>query len=153
MLGHVEQPYRAPTPLSIARILVATDFEHGAADPVVHVAATLARSMRAALHVLCVLEALMYTPKDMASFVEREPARAHPEASRKMTELVHRLRALGLENTTHSIEFGIPVDVIERRTEEGRFDLVVLGTGRRAASATHLMTRLKVPVLAVPSSV
>jgi nucleotide-binding universal stress UspA family protein len=68
-----------------------------------------------------------------------------------MNELVRRLRGRGLEKITESIEFGIAVDVIQRRAEEGGFDLVVLGTGRRATAAAHLMGRLAMPILGVPS--
>jgi nucleotide-binding universal stress UspA family protein len=143
------QPYRGPAPVSIQRILIATELE-AASETAVEIGTTLAQATRASVHLLCVLEAIMYSPPTMVSLVKEAPEKTHPEASRKMTELVRRLRKAEIENVRSSIEFGIAVDVIQRRAEEGSFDLVVLGAGRRGTSATRLITRLKIPVLAVP---
>ena len=93
----------------------------------------------------------MYSPPTMVDLVKRAPEKTHPGATRKMAELVQRVTTKGIEEVTSSIEFGIAVDVIQRRAEEGHFDLVVVGTGRRATTATHLTLRLAIPVLAVPS--
>jgi nucleotide-binding universal stress UspA family protein len=150
MLGHVNQPYRAPAAVSIRRMLIATELE-APSDNAIEVGITLALATGASVHLLCVLEALMYSPPDMVDLVNRAPEKTHPEATRKMKELVQRVTARGIEEVTSSIEFGIAVDVIQRRAEDGFFDIVVLGTGRQATAATHLTQRLSIPVLAVPS--
>lgn len=146
----MNQPYRAPAAVSIRRMLIATELEV-ASEGAVEVGVALALAAGCSVHFLCVLEAIMYSPPRMAALVELAPEKTHPEATRKMAELVRRVTERGLEHVTSSIEFGIAVDVIQRRAEEDGFDLVVVGTGRRATAATHLTQRLGIPVLAVPS--
>jgi nucleotide-binding universal stress UspA family protein len=150
MLDHVNQPYRAPAEVSIRRILVATELE-AASEAAVEIGVALAIATRASVHVLCVLEALMYSPPNMALLVKRAPEQTHPEATRKMVALVRKIEAQGVQEVASSIEFGIAVDVIQRRVERGRFDLLVLGAGRRGTAASHLTQRLSIPVLTVPS--
>jgi nucleotide-binding universal stress UspA family protein len=134
----------------IKRILVATHFDT-TMTAVIDAAATLARTTGASVHVLCVLEALMYATPEMAMWAERDP-RTHPEVSRSLEDAVHSLRAQGVQNADAGVEYGIAVDVILRRATEGGFDLLVIGNrGHSTGVGAYLVAHAKVPVLAVPS--
>ena len=133
---------------NLQRILVATDFDT-VSEGAVEAAAKLACSTNASIHLLCVLEALMYAPPDMADMAERDP-RTHPEATRKMAEAVRQLRERGVREADGSIEFGIAVDVILRRANDGQFDLLVVGNRRHGSTAAYVIPRSKIPVMTVP---
>jgi nucleotide-binding universal stress UspA family protein len=135
--------------MDLARILVATDFD-AASAAAVDAAADLACATGASVHLLSVLEALMYTPKEIAAFAERDP-RTHPEVTRKMEVAIGRLRERGVKEVDGSIEFGIPVDVILRHANEGRFGLLLIGSRRHGSSAAYVIPRSRIPVMAVPS--
>lgn len=73
-----------PRVRALGRILVATNFD-SASNAAVGTAANLARALGGSIHVLCVLEALMYAVPDMVAWAESDP-RTHPEATRRLQE-------------------------------------------------------------------
>jgi nucleotide-binding universal stress UspA family protein len=133
----------------LRRILVATNFD-GASNAAVETAANLARALGGSIHVLYVLEALMYAVPDMAAWAECDP-RTHPEATRRLQEIIQVFRAHGVEHVDGSIEYGIASDVILRHANGGNFDLLVVGShGRRGGVDTRLVAHAEIPVIAVP---
>jgi nucleotide-binding universal stress UspA family protein len=148
----VQAPYREPSPsgrtLKVERILVATDLGPGA-EAVLGAAATLAQGLGAKVHILYVLEALMYSPPDMQEAARRDPDN-HPEASRKLADAIHRMRALGVQDVDGAIEFGIAVDVALEKAGAGGFDVLVTGSRTRGHFAPTVMATSKIPVLVVP---
>jgi nucleotide-binding universal stress UspA family protein len=149
----VQTPYRGSSlsarSRKIERILVATDFGSGA-NAVLEGAAMLARSVGATVHILCVLEALMYTPPEMRTLAQRD-RETHPEATQKLADAVGLVHALGVQDVDGEIEFGIAVDVVLEKANSGRFDLLVVGARARGHVAPHVISRATVPVLAVPA--
>lgn len=133
-----------------SRILVATDFD-ASSDGSLKAAAELARARDAPVHVLYVLEALMYSPPAIAALAEKDPA-THPEATRRMAAAKARLAELGVHSVECSIEYGIAVDVIVRYANDGRFDVLVIGSRRHGSTAANVVPRSRIPVFAVPSS-
>jgi nucleotide-binding universal stress UspA family protein len=148
----VKAPYREPSPsgrpLKVERILVATDLGPGA-GAVLGAAATLAQGLGAKVHIVYVLEALMYTPPDMQEAARRDPD-THPEATRKLADAIHRMRALGVQDADGAIEFGIAVDVVLEKVGAGGFDVLVTGSRPRGHFAQHVLATSKIPVLTVP---
>lgn len=142
------QPYRDPSPGPYRRILVATDFDVPS-DAAIETGAALARDANGLVHLLSVLEALMYTPPDMAAFAARDPE-LHPEATRNMESAVRRLHELGVETVASSIEFGIAADVIVRYANSGEFDLVVLGSRGRGSTSAYVISHVSTPVMVIP---
>jgi nucleotide-binding universal stress UspA family protein len=146
------QPYRpppaAPTRPRFRSLLVAMHLDPGA-ETVLEAAAALAKETGARVHVLSVLEALMYSPLDLGPFEERDPE-LHPEASRGMTRAVARLQELGVETVTGGIEFGIAADVIVQQADPARFDMILLGRRGKGSVAAEVMARASIPVLIVP---
>jgi nucleotide-binding universal stress UspA family protein len=136
--------------MSFRHILVATDFD-ATSDAVVEAAAALARATDASVHLLCVLEALMYSSPEMAAQAERDP-RTHPEASRKMADALDRLLDRGVKEADGSIDYGIGVDVILRHANAGKFDLLIIGSRRHGSTAAYVIPRSKIPVMTVPSA-
>jgi nucleotide-binding universal stress UspA family protein len=130
------------------RILLATDLDETSGDAL-RVAAEVAREPGASVHVLYVLEALMYSAPDMAAFAEKDP-RTHPEATRRLAGASAQLRELGVKNVETHIEYGIAVDVIVRYANDGRFDVLVLGSRRHGSTASYVVPRSAIPVVAVP---
>jgi nucleotide-binding universal stress UspA family protein len=130
-------------------VLIATDFD-SASDAAVEVGAMLARDAAAEVHLLCVLEALMYSPLDIAERAAKDHE-LHPEASRNMARTVRRVQALGVEQVETALEFGIAADVIVRYASSGRFDLLVLGHRGRSTSSSAALLRASIPVLVVPT--
>jgi nucleotide-binding universal stress UspA family protein len=127
---------------------VATNFD-GASKAAIDAAASVARSGRCSIHVLCVLEALMYAVPEMAAWAERDP-RTHPEVTRKLRETTSTLRAAGVEQVDASVEYGIAADVILRHASGGEFDLLVLGAGgHRGDVEAAVVARAKIPVIVV----
>lgn len=147
------QPYRRSSPgphvPKLHRLLVATDFD-AASDAAVEVGAVLARDVSASIHLLCVLEALMYTPPDMTALAARDPE-LHPEATRQMASAVHRVHELGVESVSSSIEFGIAVEVLVRYANSAKFDLLVLGRRQHGSTAAYVVPRVSIPVLVIPA--
>jgi nucleotide-binding universal stress UspA family protein len=138
-----------PRVRALGRILVATNFD-SASNAAVGTAANLARALGGSIHVLCVLEALMYAVPDMVAWAESDP-RTHPEATRRLQEIIQEFRARGVEHVDGSIEYGIPIDVILRHANGGNFDLAVVGShGRRGGVDACLVAHAEVPVIAVP---
>jgi nucleotide-binding universal stress UspA family protein len=133
----------------LRRILVAIDFD-ATSDVIVEAAAALARATNASVHLLCVLEALMYSSPEMAAQAERDP-QTHPEATRKMVDAVGRLRHGGVKDADGSIEYGIAVDVLLRHANAGKFDLLIIGSRRHGSTAAYVIPRSKIPVMTVPS--
>jgi nucleotide-binding universal stress UspA family protein len=134
--------------MAFRRILLATDFDEVSGDAL-RVAAKLARENDASIHVLYVLEALMYTAPDMAAFAEKDP-RTHPEATRSLAAARDQLATLGVKRVEATIEYGIAVDVIVRYANDGRFDVLVIGSRRHGSTASYVVPRSVIPVLAVP---
>jgi nucleotide-binding universal stress UspA family protein len=131
------------------RILLATNFD-SASSATLDAAADLARAVGGRIHVLCVLEALMYTAAEMAVWAERDP-RTHPEVTRKLRETVEALRARGVEEVDGGVEYGIAGDLILRRANEGGHDLLVIGgRGRVGGVGEFLVANAKIPVITVP---
>lgn len=133
------------------RILLATNFDD-ASSAAVETAVGLARAAGESIHVLCVLEALMYAPPEMAQWAERDP-QTHPEVTRKLQDVLRAIRARGVETIDGAIEYGIAVDVILRHANGGHFNLVVVGNhGRGGNLGAYVTARTKVPVVAVPAN-
>jgi nucleotide-binding universal stress UspA family protein len=148
----VSTPYRgsslsAQSP-KLERILVATDLAPDA-GAVVRTAAILGRSVGARVHVICVLEALMYSPPEMRALAEADRD-THPEASKKLADAVGTIHTLGVQEVDGEIEFGIAMDVVLGHANSGRYDLVVTGTRGRGFFSSQLLARSTIPVLAVP---
>jgi nucleotide-binding universal stress UspA family protein len=147
------QPYRRSNPEQklpkLHRLLIATNFD-ATSEAAIEMGAALA--YRAAgscsIHLICVLEALMYTPWKMAALSERDPD-LHPEVTHRMAKAVQHLREYGIESIESSIEFGIAADVIVRYVASGKFDVLILGRGEKASTAAHVMARTSIPVLTV----
>jgi universal stress protein A len=135
--------------MAFRRILLATDFDEVSGDAL-RIAAGLAREHGASVRVLYVLEALMYTAPDMAALAEKDP-RTHPEATRLMAAAKDELARLGVKNVETTIEYGIAVDVIVRYANDGRFDVLVIGSRRHGSTASYVVPRSRIPVVAVPS--
>lgn len=134
----------------LKRILLPTKFDE-ASTAASHAAAVLARTTGGSVHVLSVLEALMYGSPEMAAWAERDP-RTHPRVTVELRETLESLRAEGVAEVDSEVAYGIATDVILERANEGRFDLLVVGKpegGGRVGS--YLVARAKIPVLAVPS--
>jgi nucleotide-binding universal stress UspA family protein len=127
---------------------VATDFD-GASNGALERGAAVAREANGSIHLLCVLEALMYAPLDVAALAAREPE-LHPEATRNMEDAVRRLRELGVEIIASSIEFGIAEDVIVRYANSTKFDLLVLGSRGKGRMSAYVTSRVGIPVMVVP---
>ncbi len=146
------QPYRqpghAPHAPKLQRLLVATDFDL-ASEVAVDAGAALAREMGASIHLLCVLEALMYTPPDIAALARLDPE-LHPEATRRMAAAVRHVRDLGVDSVSSSIEFGIAVDVLVRHANSAKFDLLVLGRRNHGSTSAYVVPRVNIPVMVFP---
>jgi nucleotide-binding universal stress UspA family protein len=146
-------PYRRSIPEQklpkLHRLLIATNFD-AASEAAVDMGAALAYRAggAASIHLVCVLEALMYTPWNMAALAERDPD-LHPEVTHRVTNAVQHLREYGIENVESSIEFGIAADVIVRYAASGKFDVLILGRRQKASTATYVMARASIPVLTV----
>jgi hypothetical protein len=110
--GDSEPPVASPGSEARAkeakRILLATNFD-GASGAIIDAAASLARAGGGSIHVLCVLEALMYGVPEMSAWAERD-ARTHPEVTRRLEDATSTLRAAGVEQVDASVEYGIPVE-------------------------------------------
>jgi nucleotide-binding universal stress UspA family protein len=148
----VSTPYRGSSLAAgspkLERILVATDLGPGR-DALLEAAAMVARAAAAKLHVLCVLEALMYSPPEMRALADSD-RETHPEATHKLAEVVARLRALGVQDVDGDLEFGIALDVVVEKANAGRFDLLIVGSRGRGFFASQALTRSTIPVLVVP---
>jgi nucleotide-binding universal stress UspA family protein len=140
------QPYRDSS-RGPHRLLVATDFDP-ASEAALERSAVLARDSSGSIHLLCVLEALMYTPPDMAALAARDPE-LHPETTRHMEEAVRRLHELGVATVTGGIEFGIAADVIVRYANSMKFDLLLLGSRGRGSTSAYVIPRVSIPVTVV----
>jgi nucleotide-binding universal stress UspA family protein len=104
------------------------------------------------VHVLYVLEALMYSPPAIAALAQKDP-RTHPEGTRRMAAATARLAELGVNSVESSIEFGIAVDVIVRYANDGRFDVLVIGSRRHGSTSAYVVPRSRIPVFSVPCDV
>jgi nucleotide-binding universal stress UspA family protein len=145
------QPYRQSHagPLTkLHHILIATDFS-AASDAAVEMGASVARDASASVQLLCVLEALMYVPAEMASLAESDPD-LHPEATRRMASTLRRIHELEVENVSSGIEFGIAADVLVRYANSARFDLLILGRAGRGSTSAFVIPRVSIPVMVVP---
>jgi nucleotide-binding universal stress UspA family protein len=141
------QPYRDSSP-GPHRLLVATDFDP-ASEAALERSAALARDSNGSILLLCVLEALMYAPPDMAALAARDPS-LHPEVTRHMEDAVRRLHELGIATVSARIEFGIAEDVIARYANSGKFDLLVLGSRGNGSTSAYVIPRVTIPVMVVP---
>ena len=112
-------------------------------------AAVIARAVGAKVHVLCVLEAIMYTPKAMRELAERDPE-THPEATRRLAEALRLLHELGVQDAEGELEFGVGVDVVLERTRSARYDLLVLAKRPEGHFSALVLEKSRIPVLAVP---
>jgi nucleotide-binding universal stress UspA family protein len=150
----VPQPYRNSSPErkppDFHRLLIATDFD-AASDAAVEFGAALAKRVgpAASIHVLSVLEALMYTPPKMAMLSERDPD-LHPEATGRMASTVRRLHEHGIDAVESSFEFGIASDVIVTYANSGRFDVLIVGRRTKGSTVGSLLPRVNIPLLTVP---
>jgi len=113
-------------------------------------AAVLARSVGASVHILCVLEALMYTPPEMRTLAQRDPG-THPETTQKLADAIGLVHGMGVQEVDGEIEFGIALDVVVQKANSGRFDLLVVGARGRGHVAPQVIARATIPVLAVPA--
>ncbi len=135
-------------PIAITRILLATDFD-SASESVLEATARLAVTLRARVHLLYVLEALMYEAPGMAKEAERIPG-LHAEASRKVAAAVARLEARGVSKVSSVIEYGIAQDVIAKEARDSEFDLLVIGSHGRGTTVRDIIRKSAIPVMAVP---
>jgi nucleotide-binding universal stress UspA family protein len=148
-------PYRRSSPEQklpkLHRLLIATNFD-AASEAAIEMGAALGYRAggSSSIHLVCVLEALMYTPWNMAALSRRDPD-LHPEVTHRVVTAVQRLREYGIENVESSIEFGIAADVIVRYAVSGKFDVLILGRRQKASTAAYVMARASLPVLTVVS--
>ena len=106
-------------------------------------------TLRARVHLLYVLEALMYEAPGMAKEAERIPG-LHAEASRKVAAAVARLEARGVSKVSSVIEYGIAQDVIAKEARDSEFDLLVIGSHGRGTTVRDIIRKSAIPVMAVP---
>jgi manganese transport protein len=152
--AEAEAPEAAPVlgGVRYGRIGVAVEFA-GADDGVLAQAAALARSHRAELVVLHVVEG--------TGAALLGPAAADQESRKdrtRMADLVEHLRRAGL-TAEGALGYGRPVEELVRIARERRLDLLVMGThGHRfladlalGQTVSPVLHRLTIPVLVVPT--
>lgn len=134
---------------ALRRVLVATNLD-AASDAAIDAAASIAAPIGAEVVLLCVLEALMYTPPSMAAFAAKDPT-THAEATRRLTAQVERSRSRGVATASGKIEFGIAADHIVQHANSGDYNLLVIGNrGNKGSIADFVLPRSKIPVLIAP---
>jgi nucleotide-binding universal stress UspA family protein len=135
--------------MAASRILVATDFD-AASDAALEGAAQLAVSLGGPVHLLYVLEALMYGSAEMAGLADRDP-KLHVAATKRVEAAVAALKSRGVSRVTSSIEYGIAVDVIAKHAIASEHDLLVVGSHGRGTTVGDIIKRSAIPVMAVPA--
>ena len=140
--------------LSVANILVATDFSEPATAAVT-AAATLARDLSAAITLLHVIEPVTVPPQ-WQSLME-EPAEARAATARARLKTLADLSCAGLRHDT-VVSSGRAAETITATAVEHRADLIVMGlTGdqgmvgpRPGTIAYRVLCSAHVPVLVLP---
>lgn len=145
-------------PLSIKRIVVATDFSDGS-DAALEPAFGLARRLDAGLEVVHVLDpSILTAPPGLGSIALADAPALVEEIDRALAQRAERAQSLGVPCETKVLE-GFPSSEIVRHAQKVGADLIIMGTHGRTglahvvlgSVAERVVQRATCPVMVVPS--